>query len=105
MRENILFEKMKNAQGEVRDLKEQIMSEIAIPFVLLARITIKDGMAEEYLAIAKEADLAVNKTEPGMLFHNLMLILMMKINLFGLRYIERVKTFYFMQTILQSKAT
>ena len=27
-------------------------------------------MAEEYLAIAKEADLAVNKTEPGMLFHN-----------------------------------
>jgi len=46
------------------------MSEIAIPFVLLARITVKDGMAEEYLAIAKEADLAVNKTEPGMLFHN-----------------------------------
>ena len=40
------------------------------PFVLLARITIMEGMVNDYLAIAKEADKAVEATEEGMLFHN-----------------------------------
>jgi quinol monooxygenase YgiN len=40
------------------------------PFVLLARITVKEGMVNEYLSIAAEADKAVEETEEGMLFHN-----------------------------------
>ena len=40
------------------------------PFVLLARITVKEGMVDEYLEIAEAADNAVEKTEEGMLFHN-----------------------------------
>ena len=40
------------------------------PFVLLARITVREGMVDEYLAIAEAADKAVEKTEEGMLFHN-----------------------------------
>ena len=40
------------------------------PFVLIARIRIKPGMVEDYLTIALEADVAVEKSEPGMLFHN-----------------------------------
>ena len=40
------------------------------PFVILARITVKEGMVDDYLAIAEEADKAVEKTEEGMLFHN-----------------------------------
>jgi len=40
------------------------------PFVILARVTVKDGMVNDYLAIAAEADKAVKETEEGMLFHN-----------------------------------
>jgi quinol monooxygenase YgiN len=40
------------------------------PFVILARITVKDGMVNDYLAIAEQADKAVERTEEGMLFHN-----------------------------------
>ena len=40
------------------------------PFVLLARITVKEGMVNAYLEIAKAADKVVEKTEKGMLFHN-----------------------------------
>ena len=40
------------------------------PFVLIARVKVKLGKVEEYFKIAKEADEAVKKTEPGMLFHN-----------------------------------
>ena len=40
------------------------------PFVLLARITVKEGMVDEYLEIAEAADKAVEETEEGMLFHN-----------------------------------
>ena len=40
------------------------------PFVLIARIQVKDGMVEEYLEIADEVDNAVELSEPGMLFHN-----------------------------------
>ena len=32
------------------------------PFVILARITVKEGMVDDYLAIAEEADKAVEKT-------------------------------------------
>jgi len=40
------------------------------PFILIARIHVKEGMVEEYLDIANEVDNAVELTEPGMLFHN-----------------------------------
>ena len=39
------------------------------PFVLLARITVKDGMVDAYLEIAEEVDRAVENTEEGMLLH------------------------------------
>ena len=69
------------------------------PFVLLARITVKEGMVDEYLAIAEAADKAVEKTEEGMLFHNFDRDLMTNINLSGLKFIVKVTTFYFMPTI------
>ena len=40
------------------------------PFLLIARIGVKENMVEEYLAIAEEVDNAVQESEPGMLFHN-----------------------------------
>ena len=40
------------------------------PFILIARIKVKEGMVDEYLKIASEVDNAVEHTEPGMLFHN-----------------------------------
>ena len=40
------------------------------PIVLLARITVKEGMVDAYLEIAEEVDKAVEKTEEGMLFHS-----------------------------------
>ena len=40
------------------------------PFILIARIHIKEGMVEKYFAIADEVDNAVELSEPGMLFHN-----------------------------------
>ena len=46
------------------------MADCGTPFVLLARITVKKGMVNEYLSIAAEADKAVEETEEGMLFHN-----------------------------------
>ena len=39
------------------------------PFILIARIRVKEGKVEEYLKIAKEADDAVNVSEPNMLIH------------------------------------
>ena len=39
------------------------------PFILIARIRVKEGKIEEYLKIAKEADNAVNASEPDMLIH------------------------------------
>ena len=47
------------------------MSDGMNPFVLLARITVKEGKLEEYLAIASEVDKAVESTEEGMLLHTL----------------------------------
>jgi len=40
------------------------------PFVLIARVTVKSGKVDEYMKIASTVDEAVEKTEPGMLFHN-----------------------------------
>ena len=40
------------------------------PFILIARIQIKEGMVDNYLSIADEVDKAVEASEPGMLFHN-----------------------------------
>ena len=40
------------------------------PFLLIARIGVKENMIEEYLAIEEEVDNAVQESEPGMLFHN-----------------------------------
>ena len=46
------------------------------PFLLIARIGLKEDLAEggflveEYLGIAQEVDEAVYESEPGMLFHN-----------------------------------
>ena len=39
------------------------------PFILIARIRVKEGKVEEYLKIAKEADDSVNASEPDMLIH------------------------------------
>ena len=46
-----------------------IMSDSENPFVLLARITVKEGMVDAYLKIAEEVDRAVENTEEGMLLH------------------------------------
>ena len=40
------------------------------PFILIARVQVKEGMVDKYLRIADAVDNAVEKTEPGMLFHN-----------------------------------
>ena len=45
------------------------MSDSENPFVLLARITVKEGMVDAYLEIAEEVDRAVKNTEAGMLLH------------------------------------
>ena len=45
------------------------MSDSENPFVLLARITVKEGMVDAYLEIAEDVDRAVEKTEEGMLLH------------------------------------
>ena len=65
------------------------------PFVLLAGITVKEGMVDEYLEIAEAADKEVEKTEEGMLFHNFDLIRMISINLFGQKFIAKATTFFF----------
>jgi quinol monooxygenase YgiN len=40
------------------------------PFVLIARVQVKEGMVDQYLKIADAVDNAVEETEPGMLLHN-----------------------------------
>ena len=45
------------------------MNDSENPFVLLARITVKEGMVDAYLEIAEEVDRAVENTEEGMLLH------------------------------------
>ena len=40
------------------------------PFILIARVHVKDGMVDQYFNIADQVDNAVEASEPGMLFHN-----------------------------------
>ena len=40
------------------------------PFILIARVRVLPGKVEDYLKIAELVDAEVEKTEPGMLFHN-----------------------------------
>ena len=40
------------------------------PFVLIARIRVKEGMVEKCLNLAEIVDKAVEASEPGMIFHN-----------------------------------
>ena len=49
------------------ELGGNVMADSKSAFVLLARITIKEGLVDEYLEIAEAADKAVEKTEEGML--------------------------------------
>ena len=46
------------------------MTDSENPFVLLARITVKEGMIDAYLEIAEKVNKSVEKTEEGMLFHS-----------------------------------
>ena len=46
------------------------MSDGKNPFILIARIIVKNGMIEENLKIANLADRAVQASEPGLIFHN-----------------------------------
>ena len=39
------------------------------PFILICRLRVKEGKVDEYLKLAKEADDAVNASEPDMLIH------------------------------------
>ena len=47
------------------ELRGNLMTDDKNPFVLLARITGKEGMANAYLEIAKMADKAVEKNGRG----------------------------------------
>ena len=51
-------------------VKGNVINDGENPLVLLARIKVKQGVINEYLAIAAEADKAVEHTEEGMLSHN-----------------------------------
>tara|TARA_S200000501_G_C20329328_1_gene528099 strand:- start:138 stop:521 length:384 start_codon:yes stop_codon:yes gene_type:complete len=39
------------------------------PFLLIARVQVKTGKVDEYIALAKTTDEAVKASEPGMLHH------------------------------------
>ena len=39
------------------------------PFILLAKITVKEDKVSEYLELAEKTDKAVEAIEPGMLHH------------------------------------
>ena len=50
-------------------IKSNEKIDMSNPFILIARIRVKEGKVEEYLKIAKEADDAVKASEPDMLIH------------------------------------
>ena len=54
----------------ILELGGNVMTDSENPFVLLARITVKEGMIDSYLEIAEKVDKSVEKTEEGMLFHS-----------------------------------
>ena len=60
-----IFIAITNANG---DNHEDAMGEN--PFILIARVHVKDGMLDQYFNIANQVDNAVEASEPGMLFHN-----------------------------------
>ena len=61
------------------------------PFVLIARVMVKSGKVEEYMKIASTVDKAVEKTEPGMLFHHFDSDPANEKNSFGQKYIKMMK--------------
>ena len=40
------------------------------PFIIIARVQVKEGMVEKYLEIADEVDKAAEANTPGLLIHN-----------------------------------
>ena len=54
----------------ILELGGNVMTDSENPSVLLARISVKDGMIDAYLKIAEEIDKSVKNTEEGMLFHS-----------------------------------
>ncbi len=54
----------------ILELGGNVMTDSENPSVLLARISVKDGMIDAYLEIAEKVDKSVEKTEEGMLFHS-----------------------------------
>jgi hypothetical protein len=73
------------------------------PFILIARIHVKEGMVEEYLDIANEVDNAVELSEPGMLFHNFDADPDDPLPLHGQKFIQTVKHLSNMMQTHQSK--
>ena len=55
---------------KVSDLNRFIVTfDHSTPFILIARIQVKPGKVEEYLALATKTDAAVEASEPGMVHH------------------------------------
>ena len=61
------------------------------PFILIARIRVKEGKVEEYYKIAKKADDAVNASEPDMLIHTFDQDPTDPLELLGVKFTETVK--------------
>ena len=81
------------------------MTDSENPFVLLARITVKEGMVDAYLEIAEKVDKSVEKRKRVCCFIALIVILMTSINLSGQKFIAIVTTFFFMWIIPLFKST
>jgi autoinducer 2-degrading protein len=43
--------------------------DLSTPFILIARIKVKEGKENDYLQLAKNTDEAVRQSEPGMIHH------------------------------------
>jgi quinol monooxygenase YgiN len=43
--------------------------DLSTPFILIARIKVKEGKENDYLQLAKNTDEAVRESEPGMIHH------------------------------------
>ena len=73
----------------ILELGGNVMTDSENPFVLLARITVKDGMIDAYLKIAEEVDKSVKKQKRVCCFIALIVILMTSINLSGQKFIKK----------------
>ena len=58
------------------------------PFMLLAKLKVKEDKVAEYLEIADKTDKAVEADEPGMLHHTLNKILMILFVSYGQKFIK-----------------